>query len=90
MGTSVPSPSSKTMSTTIRKTPMPLPSPRGERGAASFTTALRAGLVRAGRAVWDALEAHGQQRARQDMLRHAQLLEQLRPELARTLRQASR
>jgi hypothetical protein len=49
---------------------------------------LRAWFARAGSAVWRALEASGQARARRELLAFADRCESLQPELAKELRTA--
>ena len=47
-------------------------------------------LARAGRGLWRALEAHGQSRARRELLAFADRWEHQQPELAKALRHAAR
>lgn len=51
---------------------------------------LHAALARTGQWVWRAMEAHGQARARRELLQLADRCEKYQPDLARELRAASR
>jgi hypothetical protein len=51
---------------------------------------IQAALVRSGQWFWRAMEAHGQARARRELLQLADRYEKYQPDLARELRAASR
>lgn len=57
---------------------------------AALASAMRRGLARTGRTLWRALEAQGQARARLVLRQAAERYAFTQPDLARTLRAASR
>jgi hypothetical protein len=63
---------------------------RATAGVRMHGARMLASAARIGNAVWHALQAAGQARARQELLRAAERYETTQPELAKQLRAASR
>ncbi len=55
----------------------------------AWASPVRRAIVRAGRRVWEALEAHGRARSRHELLELADRWERYQPELAKELRHAA-
>lgn len=80
------------MNSTISKSMIPpaVAVPRGADWAANLAGSLANALAKASAAVWQALQAYGDRRARTHMLQLAEMYQHTRPEVAKALREASR
>lgn len=80
------------MNSTISKTMIPpaVAAPRGAEWAANLAGSLVKVLAKASTAVWRALQAYGERRARAHMLQWAEMYQYSRPAVAKALREASR